>query len=65
MQFSAPEAIPSLQIIYDKFGPTFAGRYSADKTEYVLEYPGLAFTFPIPAEKRDIDDVKQSGALDG
>jgi hypothetical protein len=51
-------------MIYDKFGPTYAGQYSEDSTEYVLEYPGLAFTFPVKKEllpeKKDSRDMPKS-----
>jgi len=50
--FSTIDSTPNLQQIFDKFGPTFPGRYNHDKTAYVLEYPGLAFSFPVVVQAK-------------
>eukprot|EP00873_Tetraselmis_striata_P003928 jgi/Tetstr1/424192/TSEL_014798.t1 len=34
--------------VYDLFGPTFPGELDLENAHYILHYPGLSFTFPVP-----------------
>ncbi|KAI8089869.1 uncharacterized protein BX664DRAFT_334119 [Halteromyces radiatus] len=45
---SSSRTIPTFLLIYKCFGPTYLGEFKADQNIYILNYPGLSFTFPIP-----------------
>jgi len=36
--------------VYDLFGPTFPGELDLENAHYILHYPGLSFTFPVPRQ---------------
>ena len=36
--------------VYDICGPTYPGEFDLKTRTYTLQYPGLAFLFPIPAQ---------------
>ncbi|KAE8218359.1 hypothetical protein CF319_g7752 [Tilletia indica] len=43
--------------IHQTFGPTYSPRKIPDQDEYVVSYPGLAFTFPATAESSSSADT--------
>lgn len=46
--------------VYSKvFGPTYPGVHNVEKGTYVLSYPGVAFTFPIPKDCSDVPDSSE------
>eukprot|EP01112_Ceratiomyxa_fruticulosa_P014404 TRINITY_DN4120_c0_g1_i4.p1 TRINITY_DN4120_c0_g1~~TRINITY_DN4120_c0_g1_i4.p1 ORF type:complete len:413 (+),score=74.42 TRINITY_DN4120_c0_g1_i4:749-1987(+) len=47
--FSSLDTQPTFVLVYTRLGPTYPGEYDANKHVYHLHYPGLSFTFPIPA----------------
>ncbi|KAI5803803.1 hypothetical protein EDC01DRAFT_644763 [Geopyxis carbonaria] len=57
---ASPSGGPSLKHIYHKlFGPTYPGEYVESQGNYVLSYPGVAFSYPVDkkAWKEDVDFV--------
>eukprot|EP01119_Soliformovum_irregulare_P002139 TRINITY_DN1224_c0_g1_i2.p1 TRINITY_DN1224_c0_g1~~TRINITY_DN1224_c0_g1_i2.p1 ORF type:complete len:285 (-),score=54.11 TRINITY_DN1224_c0_g1_i2:357-1211(-) len=46
--FSSAESSPTLVTISERFGPTHPGEFDSSTGLYFLNYPGLAFAFPIP-----------------
>jgi phagosome assembly factor 1 len=41
---------PTFAHVYNTFGPSYPGDYDQENNRYVLQYPGLSFTFSIPPE---------------
>ena len=48
--------------LYERFGPTYAGKYDEERGTYALGYPGLLFHFPIP-KKYAADCLSRPGEL--
>lgn len=51
---SSSKTIPTFLLIYKSFGPTYPGEFDMTQSTYTLKYPGLAFTFPIPAKHQNL-----------
>ncbi|KAL1931629.1 hypothetical protein VTP01DRAFT_9772 [Rhizomucor pusillus] len=51
---SSDRSIPTFLQIYRSFGPTYPGEFDWERSIYTLKYPGLAFTFPIPARHKNL-----------
>ncbi|KAI9265979.1 hypothetical protein BY458DRAFT_556628 [Sporodiniella umbellata] len=51
---SSSKTIPTFLLIYKSFGPTYPGEFDTAQSTYTLKYPGLAFTFPIPAKHQNL-----------
>eukprot|EP00439_Symbiodinium_sp_Y106_P053368 s907_g7.t1 len=50
-EFAAAGLAPSLREIYQMFGPTWIGDFRQEPEPlYLLQYPGLAFEFPLPQD---------------
>ncbi|CAE6911490.1 C16orf70 [Symbiodinium sp. CCMP2592] len=50
-EFAAAGLAPSLREIYQMFGPTWIGDFRQQPEPlYLLQYPGLAFEFPLPQD---------------
>ncbi|KAI8612852.1 hypothetical protein BC830DRAFT_526343 [Chytriomyces sp. MP71] len=47
-ELASPRAIPTLQAVFKRLGPTYPGCHIPEKNEFCLGYPGLALLFPIP-----------------
>eukprot|EP00013_Stygamoeba_regulata_P014494 CAMPEP_0177687798 /NCGR_PEP_ID=MMETSP0447-20121125/34328_1 /TAXON_ID=0 /ORGANISM="Stygamoeba regulata, Strain BSH-02190019" /LENGTH=453 /DNA_ID=CAMNT_0019198079 /DNA_START=23 /DNA_END=1384 /DNA_ORIENTATION=+ len=52
--FSGGGMEPTFAQVYNTFGPSYPGDYDHENNRYVLQYPGLSFTFSIPAEFRHL-----------
>ncbi|GAO49247.1 UPF0183-domain-containing protein [Saitoella complicata NRRL Y-17804] len=55
---------PSFRSVYKLFGPTYPGDYDEEHEQYVVSWPGVAFTFPLPIHlyKKDLDFVSTLSA---
>ncbi|KAI8063602.1 hypothetical protein BC940DRAFT_307121 [Gongronella butleri] len=51
---SSSRTIPTFLSIYKSFGPTYPGDFDLHQGIYTLNYPGLSFSFPIPAKHHDL-----------
>ncbi|TGZ76418.1 UPF0183-domain-containing protein [Ascodesmis nigricans] len=56
---SARQANPSFKNIYKLFGPTTAGEYMSGESLYILNYPGVSFTFAVDNWRDDVDFASQ------
>eukprot|EP01100_Stratorugosa_tubuloviscum_P004572 TRINITY_DN2149_c2_g1_i2.p1 TRINITY_DN2149_c2_g1~~TRINITY_DN2149_c2_g1_i2.p1 ORF type:complete len:433 (-),score=132.97 TRINITY_DN2149_c2_g1_i2:70-1368(-) len=48
--FCSPDIKPTYKMIYKNFGPSHPGELDKENLQYILQYPGLVFTFNIPKE---------------
>lgn len=52
--FSLPKKVATVENVYQTFGPTTHGKFESGYQHYVLEYPGLAFVFAVPANESEL-----------
>ena len=52
--FSLPKKVATVGDVYQTFGPTTHGKFESNFQHYVLEYPGLAFVFAVPAHESEL-----------
>eukprot|EP01135_Chromosphaera_perkinsii_P007843 Nk52_evm35s1020 gene=Nk52_evmTU35s1020 len=53
---------PTFVLIYKLFGPSYPGDYDSVHQQYILNYPGLSFYFPIPKQHESLYTNSKSGA---
>ncbi|KAG6541426.1 hypothetical protein Mapa_017204 [Marchantia paleacea] len=57
-----PSIAATFVAVYALFGPTFPGVYDKQRSTYSLFYPGLSFSFPIPAQYSEYCQDRQGSA---
>ncbi|KAL3680902.1 hypothetical protein R1sor_023858 [Riccia sorocarpa] len=55
-----PSIAATFVAVYALFGPTFPGVYDKQRSIYSLFYPGLSFSFPIPAQYSEFCQHRQA-----